>query len=58
MKIDLTEKDLEIISELLSNHIEKLEYTIKMKHFLEIPIKQSLIELKEYEVKLFNRINN
>ena len=57
MKIDLTEKDVEIISELLSNHIEKLEYTIKMKQ-LEITLKQSLIELKEYEVKLFNRINN
>lgn len=57
MKINLTKQDLEIISELLSNHIEQLEYTIKMKRFLEIPIKQSLIELKEYEVKLFNRIN-
>lgn len=54
----LTDQDIEVISELLSDHISLLEYKIKMKQFLEIPLKQSLIDLKEYEIELFNKINN
>ena len=57
MKVNLTKQEIEIISELLSEHINLIDYKIKMEKLLEIKTKQSLFNLKKTEIELFKKLN-
>lgn len=56
MKIKITEQESEILVELLCASIEKIEYKIKMRKFLEIKVLQALYDLKSTQIILANKI--
>ena len=56
MTIKITEQEADILVELLCASIEKIEYKIKMRKFLEIKPLQALYDLKSTQIILANKI--
>lgn len=56
MKIELTDYETEVVMELLVSNVEQLEYTIKMKQFCNLQVKQALWDLKKANQSIINKI--
>jgi hypothetical protein len=56
MKIELTEQEAEIILELLSDNIYKIDCRLKSKRLCGIKLDNALVDLKNVQTKLANKI--